>query len=190
MNLNNAGRQEETQTNFEEGASDQQEDEAAKKRSEGVGKDEGAPQNPNVGGGRTTDRATEKKDDPCAGVKSSDLIYDRVQRYRNNNLASRGRYVYQTAEQHIRSRHMNPASPASQYYGSFHAVQNTNAYTFDFGTRTTNTTVTNIYFELNFHLPIVGTDRDEHFSPTGYNTLILYDDCRHVRTSHPGRAWN
>jgi hypothetical protein len=63
-----------------------------------------------------------------------------------------------------------------------------NAYSFDFGTRTRDSEHRNIYFELNFHLPI-GTDRTEGFSPTGYNTLILENDCITVVTSHPGRAW-
>jgi len=81
---------------------------------------------------------------------------------------------------------MSPASGASQYYGSFHAVRNTNAYTFNFGDRRIRGS--QIYFELNFRLPIVGLDRDEDFSPTGYNTLILESDCRTVVTSYPGIA--
>lgn len=146
------------------------------------------PQNPFQG---VKGEVSGEKKDPCAGVKSSDLIYDRVQKYRRNSgMEGQGRYVYQTAEQHIRSRHMNPASLDSQYYGSFHAVQNTNAYTFDFGSRSSDTGNKNIFFEFNFRLPIVGTDRDEGFSSTGYNTLILENDCRHVRTSYPGRAWH
>jgi hypothetical protein len=144
-----------------------------------------------VGGGRAGDPAvnTNEANDPCEGVKSSDLRYDKVRKYKKNKgMEGQGRYVYQTSEQHIRSRHMNPASGASQYYGSFHAVQNANAYSFDFGTRTRDSEHRNIYFELNFHLPI-GTDRTEGFSPTGYNTLILENDCITVVTSHPGRAW-
>ena len=145
---------------------------------------------PQHAGGRATAPATHRKEDPCEGVTSSDLRYDKVRRYRRNRgMGGRGRYIHQTAEQHIRSRHMNAASGASQYFGSFGAVRNTNAYTFNFGTRTTDSTGRHIYFELNFRLPIVGTDRNENFKPTSYNTLILESDCRTVVTSHPGTAW-
>ena len=147
----------------------------------------GEPQNPLKG---VTGGIAGEQSDPCKGVKSSDLRYDKVRQYRRNKgMPGQGRYVYQTSEQHIRSRHMNPASGASQYFGSFHAVQNTNAYTFDFGNRMTDADGSAILIELNFPLPIVGTDRTEGFKPTGYNTLILENDCRTVVTSHPGRTW-
>jgi RHS repeat-associated protein len=115
--------------------------------------------------------------DPCAGVTAGDLDYTRARRYRQGG--------YQTAEQHIRSRHLSGnIKEASQYFGDFEAVKAYNRLTFTFGQRERSTTGSYLFI-LKFPYPI-GTDRANPFGTQNSNVLRLGPDCRTVDTSHPG----
>ncbi|HYX29071.1 MAG TPA: hypothetical protein VE863_10930 [Pyrinomonadaceae bacterium] len=150
----------------------------------------GGPQNPFKG---TTVTGEAKAKDPCDGVRPRDLDYSKTTAYRK--YSKRGDligYVQLTAEQHIRQRHMTRGSGGSQYIGTFAGVKKFNEFTFAVGTRYSGPTPDDsIIFEYEFPRIVgpVGTMLP-YSDPTNWNTLILAPDCKTVRSSHPGPAFN
>jgi RHS repeat-associated protein len=140
---------------------------------------------------------------PCAGSKPSQLDYSRVRKYNDG-----GR---QSAEDHIRWRHINPVNGnrASQYEDVhnrnagtseiFETVKKFNAVTFS--SPDTVQTLTNGFSPVIIGYVFVKTIRPAEIegrtslgidrqtkSPTLSNSLFVGADCKTVDTSHPGKA--
>jgi hypothetical protein len=165
----------------------------------------GEPQNPGQQQGGIQGGATATPADPCRGVSASDLDYSQRRRYGRGQRA-----LVQTAEEHIRMRHLNPSSGASQYTTDppvsqdvlFQQVRGYNAATFTTPDmrrplQDSRGNITGYVFVKTFP-PIVPHPIYEN-SGAGWigidvqtggttltNTLFLGPDCRTVQTSHPG----
>ena len=83
----------------------------------------------------------------------------------------------------------HPEVPGSYYLGTFNAVKVRNALTFTFGERFDSQGGRgNIIFLLE-QLPLtVGLDSRNNYLPSHTNTLVVGFDCKHVKTSFPGRS--
>lgn len=136
-----------------------------------------------------------REGDICSGAKATDLDYSQTRRYGN---------VIESAETHIRRRHINLTSGASQYDTDprvgpnemFKHVKILNAMTFAAGVGQKLAGETGFVFVFTFPVlphPIyprtmmawIGIDRQTK-GRTRTNTLFVGPDCKTVQTSHPG----
>lgn len=133
---------------------------------------------------------------PCFHVRASNLDYSRVRPYG----AKKGpQSVRESAEDHIKRRHINPASPASQYVMPswpaaaqqevFNFVKAVNASTFSNPDRVTTQSLEGRILGYTSMKAIgggVGYDVTAGSRNTSINTLYVEADCKTVNSSHPG----